>query len=132
MRCQDEQKKFVLNVNFVDDSFFLNRIRDFERKYDMQWDQFLAEYSSGRLHAGRCNPEFAEWSLLCYTYMSELLKAGTGPPAKDSSAERQKPERDSGFFVFEESLCSTRNATSTRSRGCWEPISTATRSKLMA
>jgi hypothetical protein len=101
MRQDSATQEVILKTNFVSGDFFLDRIKELEKKYEMQWDQFLAEYSSGRLLDGRCNPEFAEWSLLCHSYMAKLLRPDESPPAIDSNPERQKPERDSGFFIFE-------------------------------
>ena len=126
MRRNDIEKESILKTNFVNNDFFLGRIKGFEEKYDMQWDQFLAEYSSGTLHDGRCNPDFAEWSLLCHTYMSELLKPDESPPAKEPSQDRQKPERDSGFF-FEGWLCSMPKPISSLWKACWKRTGIATR-----
>jgi hypothetical protein len=112
VKRDNTRKESILKTNFVSNDFFLDRIKKFEKKYEMQWDQFLAEYSSGKLHEGRCNPEFAEWSLLCHSYMSELLRPEESPPAKEPNSERQKPERDSGFCILEVLLCSTRKSIS--------------------
>ena len=118
MSSQGEQgRKPILNVNFVDKTFFLQRVREFEQKYEMQWDQFLAEYSTGRLASGRCNADFAEWAFLCRSFMSELLKPDdVSPPTQESEAKSKEPEADSGFFALWRGSCSIRKPTSNASR----------------
>jgi hypothetical protein len=91
----------ILNVTFVQSGFFVDRIRYFEGKYEMQWGQFLAQYTTGALESCS-NTDFAEWAFLCNNFMSELLKPDeAGPPVLEANPDRQKPERDSGFFIVQ-------------------------------
>jgi hypothetical protein len=101
LREKNSQNDSILAVDFVKSDFFLNRIHGFEKKYDLRWDQFLAEYTTGRLHDACKNTDYAEWAFLCNNFMSELLRLNQeSPPVQKSSSERQKPEADSGFFFL--------------------------------
>lgn len=102
----------ILNATFVQSDFFLKRIHYFEEKYGMKWNQFLAEYQTGSLE--RCtNNDYVEWAFLCTSFMSDLLKPDEqSPPGVELHVEGQKPERDSGFFIFGDTSCSMPRPTS--------------------
>jgi hypothetical protein len=97
---RETKEESILKTNFVTNDFFVARIKGFEEKYEMQWEQFLAEYTAGTLQDGRCNPEFAEWSLLCHSFMSELLKPDESPPVEKSTAENEKSPSATRAFSF--------------------------------
>jgi hypothetical protein len=94
-------KDAMLTMNLVSADFFLKRVREFETKYSMTWQEFVAEYSKGSL-PGSCggSSDFEEWNFLCSKFTAELLKTSdAGPPAKESF-EGQEPEAISGFLIF--------------------------------
>jgi hypothetical protein len=102
----------ALSVDFVQPSYFLGRIQQFEIKYKNEyngWGEFLSAYSKGQVD--RDNSDFDEWAFLCEHFMENLIESGddVGPPGAKGYAP-QKPESDSGFF-FLESKCSMRRAT---------------------
>jgi hypothetical protein len=108
-------KEAMLTMNYVSADFFLKRIRDFEKQYDMTWMEFVAEYSKGALPGGcEGNSDFAEWNFLCSKFTAELLKSSeASPPAREENFEGQKPEATSGFLFFWRVYCSNRpNTTS--------------------
>lgn len=101
MTGEDFDRDAILGVNFVQSGFFLNRIKEFERKYGMDWEQFMAQYCAGGLPQKCENTDYEEWAFLCNNFMAELLKpAEAGPPLDESSPKHEKPEADSGFLVF--------------------------------
>ncbi len=94
-------KEAMLTMNLVSADFFLKRVRDFEKRYHMTWQEFVAEYSKGEL-PGSCeaNSDFVEWNFLCSKFTAELLKTSdTSPPAR-GNFEGQEPEAISGFLIF--------------------------------
>ncbi len=104
--------KSALSVTFVQASYFLERIQQFEIKYKNKyngWGEFLSAYSNGQVD--RDNSDFDEWAFLCEHFMEDLIQSGddTGPPGAKGYAP-QKPESDSGFF-FLESKCSMQSIT---------------------
>lgn len=102
MREQYLSKEAMLTMNYVSADFFLKRIRDFEKQYDMTWQEFVAEYSQGALPGGsEANSDFAEWNFLCSKFTAELLKPSqASPPAREDNFDGQKPEAISGFLIF--------------------------------
>jgi hypothetical protein len=115
--------KSIFDVTFVNDDYFIGRVRAFEKMYGMDWNEFLAKYSDGSLTDGQHNEDYAEWAFLCHSFMSELLRHDTGPPENPTDSEPLKPELSSGFLVLRESSdCSTRNPTSTMSATYWQPL----------
>jgi hypothetical protein len=106
MRQQYLNKEAMLTMNYVTADFFLNRIREFEKRYEMTWMEFVAEYSKGAL-PGTCqdNSDYAEWNFLCSKFTAELLKSSeSSPPAREENFEGQKPEAISGFCFIGEVL----------------------------
>jgi hypothetical protein len=109
-----------VTVNFVQSEFFVNRIHELEAKYDMKWQVFVAEYSTGNLPGACKNTDFVEWDFLCTNFASELLKPlEAGPPAEEQFLESQKPEANSGFFDFRVNNCWTSTNMWTRSTKFW-------------
>jgi hypothetical protein len=102
MRQRYLSKEAMLTMNYVNVDFFLKRVRDFEKQYDMTWQQFVAEYSNGTLISScEGNTDFAEWNFLCGKFTAELLKTSqASPPAREENFEGQKPEAISGFSIF--------------------------------
>jgi hypothetical protein len=92
----------MVSVNFVQADFFVNRIREFETKYQMPWEQFMAQYTTGKLPRGCQETDFTEWAFLCNNFMEELLKPlGAGPPPEqENAAEVKEPEVISGSFIL--------------------------------
>lgn len=114
-------------VSVVNEQFFLNRIRAFERQYRMDWDQFLSRYKAGKLeNDGAHMSDYSEWAFLCHSFMPQLLcdlvdpTIDTGPP-ECTNSERQKPEANSGFSFLEGKSCSISICTSTLSPAYWKP-----------
>lgn len=94
-------KDAMLTMNLVSADFFLRRVQELERRYNMTWQEFVAKYSKGELPGG-CdgNSDFAEWNFLCSKFTAELLKTSdASPPARENS-EGQEPEAISGFLIF--------------------------------
>lgn len=109
----NQTTKTEFSVNFVQASYFLGRIHEFEVKYRDQWQgwgEFLSDYSKKRVD--RDNSDFDEWAFLCNHFMADLIQSGhdTGPPG-DKRYAPQKPESDSGF-CFLETDCSTHRSIS--------------------
>lgn len=94
-------KDAMLTVNLVGAEFFLKRVREFEKRYSMTWQEFVAKYSKGELPGGcEGSSDFAEWNFLCSRFTAELLKTSdAGPPARENF-EGQEPEAISGFLIF--------------------------------
>ena len=95
---RDTERTPMVSISYVNADYFLNRVHGFEEKYQIPWQQFVAEYSRRTL-SGCENPDYAEWDFLCTSFETELLMLGS-PPGKDLSSESQKPETTSGFFIF--------------------------------
>lgn len=95
--CEIASGETVLKKVFVDDDYFLVRVKQFEQKYNRGWGEFLSEYDSGRLDPERENRDYVEWSFLCRTFLRELV-VGEGPPGDDVFPE--KPELNSGFCIM--------------------------------
>lgn len=107
-----------LSVNFVQDDYFLIRIREFEIQYhnDFQdWGDFYAQYSKGTLDKN--NFDYDEWAYLCRHFMSALIEGEDPPGPKVESA--QKPESDSGFCFVGRLYCLTPNNISQRLAKLW-------------
>jgi hypothetical protein len=94
-------KEAMLTMNLVSADFFLRRVREFEKRYNMSWQEFVAKYSKGALPGGcEGNSDFAEWNFLCSKFTAELLKTSDiSPPARENF-EGQEPEAISGFLIF--------------------------------
>lgn len=62
-------------MNFVSADFFLKRIREFEKRYNVTWQEFVVEYSQGSLPGGYVsnNTDYEEWNFLCSKFTAELL-----------------------------------------------------------
>lgn len=119
-----------LNVNFVDEDFFVRKIRVFERQYQMPWDEFLSNYKAGKLENADANSsDYSEWAFLCRSFMPQLLSdlVDTGPP-ECFTPERQKPESNSGFSFLARRICSNLFLTSRPSSKFWQPTRDALKS----
>lgn len=104
----NQTSKAELSVHFVQASYFLDRIHEFETKYQNKWQgwgEFLSDYSKDRVDHD--NSDLDEWAFLCNHFMADLIESGrdTGPPGAKRYTP-QKPESDSGF-CFLERTCST-------------------------
>ncbi len=98
----DNKVRFQLPVEFVQADYFLCRIRAFEQKYNMNWGDFLAQYSNGILKADSlASRDYTEWAFLCHNFMSELVRMeGADPPGQAQHEDLKKPEFNSGFFIW--------------------------------
>lgn len=124
----------TFDVNVVNEEFFLNKIRAFERQYRMGWDEFLSKYKAGKLDdVGAHISDYSEWAFLCNSFMPELLydlvdpAIDTGPPECVNS-ERQKPEGNSGFSFLEGEFCLISTCISTLLLASCRPIEGGSRS----
>lgn len=98
----DNKVRFQLPVEFVQADYFLCKIRGFEQQYNMNWGDFLAQYSNGKLKAdSRSSRDYTEWAFLCHNFMSELVKMeGSGPPGQAEQRDLKEPELISGSFIW--------------------------------
>jgi len=96
----------TLTVTFVNSIDFLNRIKEFEVKYEMNWGEFLAKFTSGKFST--CTEEYSdytEWAFLCKAFLSDLIQLeGKSPPCKvgTEAGNSEKPELISGFCFLGE------------------------------
>ena len=84
----------------LNSNYFLCRIKEFEKKYDMPWWEFFAIYqSSQELLPGYGGRDYSEWAFLCENFYAELSVIGDSPPCERTteSLGDQKPEISSGF-----------------------------------
>lgn len=102
--CEVTNGEVSLETVYVDDDYFLLRVKQFEQKHKMEWGKFLGDYDSGRLDPNRECRDFVEWSFLCRTFLRELIVMDEGPPG-DTSVFPEKPEVNSGFCF----MCHLRN-----------------------
>jgi hypothetical protein len=112
----------MVNVEFVGAEFFVNRIREFEKKYNQPWLSFLAKYKAGGISDKPCNPDFVEWAFLCNSFlpelMSEFVKADDeSPPANEPVLECEKPELNSGFSLLWRQFVRSGSIFGTSTRG---------------
>lgn len=98
----DTKVKFQLPVEFVQADYFLCRIHGFERQYNMNWGDFLAQYSKGNLKADSvASRDYTEWAFLCHNFMSELIRMeGCDPPGQTAHGNVKEPEFNSGSFIW--------------------------------
>jgi hypothetical protein len=99
----NQTTKTELSVSFVQADYFLNRIHEFENKYQSEWQgwgDFLSAYEKNQVD--RSNSDLDEWAFLCNHFMMALIESGrdVGPPGAERYAP-QKPESDSGFCFLE-------------------------------
>src|ERR1035437_10473216 len=85
----------ILKTQCVDSDFFLIRVKTFEQKYDMEWQQFLGEFNAGRLD--KRNRDFVEWDFLCRSFSVELIQLEAKGPPGTAIVFPEKPETISGF-----------------------------------
>lgn len=88
----------AFSVNFVQASYFLVRIQEFEAKYKQDWGEFLADYSLGKSDPN--NSDYEEWAFLCRHFGKELIESERDDPPDHKIEVIQKPESDSGFCFF--------------------------------
>ena len=98
-------RESYLEAKFVQDDYFLCRIKDFEYMYGRDWGTFLADFKTGKFSPTENRyADFTEWAFLCTTFMSELIAhEGTDPPKSETLdwMNYQKPESDSGFWFIQ-------------------------------
>ena len=76
--CEITNGEVILKTVYVDDDYFLLRVKQFEQKYKMEWGKFLGDYNSERLDPNRECRDFVEWSFLCRTFLRELIVMDEG------------------------------------------------------
>ena len=81
----------MVQAKHVSSEYFITLVRDYERKYQVDWLTFLTDHQNSK---EELSEDFADWLFLCKAYLPELV-AATGPPLLESCSE--KPEGDSGF-----------------------------------
>ena len=115
----------TLTVTFVNSIDFLNRIKEFEVKYEMNWGEFLAKFTSGKFST--CTEEYSdytEWAFLCKAFLSDLIQLeGKSPPCKvgTEAGNSEKPELISGFCFLGEQTCLMPNRISKRAQRSSKP-----------
>jgi hypothetical protein len=113
----------VLKVDVVAADYFLLRVKEYERRYKMDWGDFLAKYASGQVDKERTNRDFAEWAFLCKTFSSELIQIeAESPPGGISNATSEKPENISGFCFDAHRTCLRLRNTSRRLTSFWRRV----------
>ncbi|HUY14663.1 MAG TPA: hypothetical protein VMX16_13705 [Terriglobia bacterium] len=88
---------------FAGNDYFLARIKELEKIYQMRWWEFMAQYE-GDLeslagHNGIASVDYSEWAFLCENFYAELMAIGDSPPYEmtTDAVGSQKPELSSGF-----------------------------------
>jgi hypothetical protein len=96
----------ILRAQSVPSAYFVEMVRGYEAKYQMDWLTFYTEHQNSK---EELNEDFSSWLFLCKAYFADLV-ATTGPPLDQC---RQKPEPDSGFCYLRGSMspCARRSAT---------------------
>jgi hypothetical protein len=87
----------MVQVEHVSSDYFIMMVREYEKKYHMDWLTFFTEHQSS---AEETNEDFSDWLFLCKAYFADLV-AATGPPLEKCT---QKPERDSGFCYLRDTI----------------------------
>lgn len=103
-----ERMRTILKPDVVAPDYFLLRVKEYERQYNLGWGEFLGKYESGQLDADRCNGDFVEWAFMCRTFSSELIQMEAKGPPGGENVFSEKPESPSGFCFAPIDSCSTR------------------------
>ncbi len=113
----------ILRPDEVAADYFLLRVKNYEREYNLSWGEFLSKYDKGEIDPDKGKRDFVEWAFMCRTFSSELLQAeATGPPRDDPNVFAEKPENLSGFCFGPRTLCSTRKSISSKSKNNSSPV----------
>lgn len=95
-------------IRCADDQYVLDRVSQFEEKYEMEWLEFFGRYESGEFEDvdSQRYMDFLEWSTLCgqlIEILPVIKAADTGPPRMPNFIS-QKPEDNSGFCFWDASV----------------------------
>ena len=96
-----------LTTQIVERQFFLDRIRELEKRYGISWETFLESWREEETRNAVADTDcvryadYSEWAFLCTTMLTDLLFQDTFEPptvdrCQETSADR-KPDRDRAF-----------------------------------